>query len=133
MDVGIPYHHELSIPLECDVYILIAIYGDAEDKTKLVDDPLMYHRLIEAMKFAYAQRTLLGDSDFVDNADALAKNMTTPEFTEYVRSRITDKAEDLTYYGGMTLAPPEDHGTSHTSTLDAEGNAVSCTSTINRW
>lgn len=41
-----------------------------------LDDPLVYHRLIEIEKFAYAQRTNLGDVDFVTEARRLAKNMT---------------------------------------------------------
>jgi gamma-glutamyltranspeptidase/glutathione hydrolase/leukotriene-C4 hydrolase len=118
--------------LEIWLILFAAFYSDAPEKQWLLDDPLMYHRLLEAMKFAYAQRTLLGDGDFVKIALELAKNMTTPEFTQWVKSQITGRAENMSHYGGEMLAVPEDHGTSHTSTIDTEGNAVSCTSTINR-
>lgn len=43
-----------------------------------LNDPLVYHRLIEAEKFAYAQRTKLGDVRFVESAKNLVANMSTP-------------------------------------------------------
>uniref|UniRef100_A0A914WJ81 Gamma-glutamyltranspeptidase 1 n=1 Tax=Plectus sambesii TaxID=2011161 RepID=A0A914WJ81_9BILA len=115
------------------IAVIGEFYGRAAGTNLLVKDPLVYHRIIEAMKFAYAQRTLLGDSDFVKSAITLAKNMTTYEYTEWIKSKITSKAEAQSYYGGMNTSQPEDHGTSQVSALDASGNAVSTTSTINRW
>lgn len=40
------------------------------------NDPLLYHRVIEAQKFAYARRTELGDVDFVYHTRELLANMT---------------------------------------------------------
>ncbi|VDN32242.1 unnamed protein product [Cylicostephanus goldi] len=53
------------------------------------------------MKFAYAQRTYLGDAKFVPTAMRIAKNLTTPEYTKWVVERIKDKAQPLSYYGGF--------------------------------
>ena len=41
-----------------------------------LDDPEVYHRLIEAEKFAYSYRTKLGDSNFVKDAQKISQNMT---------------------------------------------------------
>lgn len=85
------------------------------------------------MKFAYAQRTLLGDHDFVKGALELSKNLTTPEYTQWVIDRMTDKAQSSKNYGGIAQYVPPDHGTSHVSAMDQYGNGVSATTTINRW
>lgn len=63
-----------------------------------LNDPLVYHRLIEAQKFAYAQRTKLGDADMVKGALEIAKNMTQPEFVAWISSLIQDKGQALNYY-----------------------------------
>ncbi|CAB3397466.1 unnamed protein product [Caenorhabditis bovis] len=102
-------------------------------KDDIYQDPLVIHKYIESMKFAYAQRTLLGDHDYVKGALELSRNLTTPEYTQWVIDRMTDKAQPSKNYGGIAQYQPPDHGTSHVSVLDQYGNAVSATTTINRW
>ncbi|XP_067653668.1 glutathione hydrolase 1 proenzyme-like [Haliotis asinina] len=93
---------------------------------------LTYHRIAEAFKFAYAKRTELGDEDF-ENVAELMRNMTSREFGDATRARIDDAAtHDATYYGATFSSQP-DQGTSHISVVDAEGNAVAITSTINYY
>lgn len=86
------------------------------------------HYLAEAMKHAFADRArYMADPEFVkvpvreitskSNAQALAKKIE------------GDKAVVLEKYGLPNL--PEDHGTTHFSVLDAQGNAVALTMTIN--
>uniref|UniRef100_A0A1I7X529 Gamma-glutamyltranspeptidase 1 n=1 Tax=Heterorhabditis bacteriophora TaxID=37862 RepID=A0A1I7X529_HETBA len=104
-----------------------------------LDDPLVYHRLIEAEKFAYAQRTKLGDVRFVESAKSLIANMTTSKYSKWISSMIKDTAQSPEYYQGdlttqssVDINEVPDHGTSHVTVIDHEGNAVSCTSTINQ-
>lgn len=100
----------------------------------VLDDTEFYHWLIEAQKFAYAQRTKLGDVDFVPEAMELARNMTNVQFFRQVLKRVPPRAMLSTYYSDVPItAQKEDHGTSHVSVMDAEGNGVSATSTVNRW
>lgn len=89
------------------------------------------HLVTEAMKHAFADRAeWLGDAEFVDVPIA---HLTDPD---YIRARAgqidprrTKKPES---YG--TRAPgPDDHGTSHISVIDGDGNGVACTETINLW
>ncbi|XP_019618511.1 PREDICTED: gamma-glutamyltranspeptidase 1-like [Branchiostoma belcheri] len=91
---------------------------------------LTYHRIIEAFKFAYAKRSELGDPNFVD-IDELTRNMTSDDYAESLRRRITDgTTHDYRYYD-PSFVLPEDSGTSHVSVLGPNGDAVSVTSTVN--
>ncbi|XP_077995346.1 glutathione hydrolase 1 proenzyme-like [Glandiceps talaboti] len=89
-----------------------------------------YHRIVEAFKFAYAKRSLLGDQDYVD-IEELLYNMTSSEYAESLRMKIDDdRTHNYTYYG-PSFSLEEDAGTSHISAVDQYGNAVSVTSTTN--
>ena len=94
--------------------------------------PTYLHLLSEAMRHAFADRAAYyGDPDFV--AFPLAR-LLAPETTRRLRARIST-ARTLAHaeYGSGAggPAPPEDRGTSHLSVMDAAGNAVACTTTIN--
>ncbi|KAI8514233.1 Gamma-glutamyltranspeptidase 1 [Branchiostoma belcheri] len=91
---------------------------------------LTYHRIIEAFKFAYAKRSELGDPNFVDIRE-LTRNMTSDDYAESLRRRITDGTTHGYRYYDPSFVLPEAGGTSHVSVLGPNGNAVSVTSTIN--
>ncbi|XP_077995821.1 glutathione hydrolase 1 proenzyme-like [Glandiceps talaboti] len=91
-----------------------------------------YHRIVEAFKFAYAKRSLLGDQDYVE-IEELLRNMTSPEYAESLRMKIDDdRTHNYTYYG-PSFYLKDDAGTSHLCAVDQYGNAVSVTSTINLY
>ena len=54
---------------------------------------LFWHRLVETYKFAYAQRSLLGDSSpgFDVDAKSEAEMLNSDEFAQQIRDRIHDK------------------------------------------
>ncbi|XP_013608538.1 PREDICTED: gamma-glutamyltranspeptidase 1 isoform X1 [Brassica oleracea var. oleracea] len=97
-----------------------------------VSGSLGVHRLIEALKHAFAIRMNLADPDFVD-VTKVVSDMLSPEFAKDLKKKINDdKTFDPKYYGGM-WNQIDDHGTSHLSIIDRERNAVSMTSTINGY
>ncbi|KFK30534.1 hypothetical protein AALP_AA7G274900 [Arabis alpina] len=95
--------------------------------------PLGVHRLIEALKHAFAVRMNLGDPDFVVDIPKVVSDMLSLKFAQDLKSKINDnKTFDPKYYGGK-WNQINDHGTSHLSIIDSERNAVSMTTTINGY
>jgi gamma-glutamyltranspeptidase/glutathione hydrolase len=97
------------------------------------------HRIVEAMKFAFADRAAhLGDADFVEVPVA---RLTDKDYAATLRARINppwwqrapwdwghdERALQLEAPG----LPQNDSGTAHLSVTDAAGNAVAITETIN--
>ncbi|KAL9289695.1 putative aminoacyltransferase, Glutathione hydrolase [Arabidopsis thaliana] len=98
-----------------------------------VSGPLGVHRLVEALKHAFAVRMNLGDPDFVPDVTEVVSDMLSLKFAQDLKSKINDeKTFDPKYYGGK-WGQIKDHGTSHLSIIDSERNAVSMTSTINGY
>ncbi|XP_060521433.1 glutathione hydrolase 1 proenzyme-like isoform X2 [Cylas formicarius] len=94
---------------------------------------LTYHRIIEAFKYAYAKRTELGDTDFVDLKELLS-NLTSKRYAENVRQKIVDNTtfHDPKHYGAV-FYDKGDHGTAHISVIDQNGDAISVTSSVNLY
>ncbi|MFN5300101.1 MAG: gamma-glutamyltransferase [Planctomycetaceae bacterium] len=90
--------------------------------------PGWLHLLGESLQHAFADRAeYLGDTDFVQVPLA---RLLSPRYAAALAERVdparTGPAEA---YGRFQL--PDDAGTTHFSIIDAEGNAVACTETIN--
>jgi len=92
------------------------------------NSPDYVHVVTEVLKHAFADRAeFLGDTDFVKvPVDKLLNRDYSRSIAEQVSSTSTLAPEK---YGRFFLHP--DGGTSHFSVMDANGNAVACTETIN--
>ncbi|ESN98953.1 hypothetical protein HELRODRAFT_162425 [Helobdella robusta] len=92
---------------------------------------LTYHRLVEAFKYSYAGRSMLGDENFV-NVTQLVEEMSSTQFAEFIRVKIDDrKTYDNASHYMDAYNQFEDHGTAHISVYGPDGSAVAMTSTIN--
>ena len=88
------------------------------------------HAMAEISKRLYARRGgLLGDPDLVETALPAAREMTTPAFAKVLREAVGERATPST----EVPAPRKDGHTTHLSVVDAEGNAVSLTTTVNYY
>ncbi|RYP50076.1 hypothetical protein DL769_011003 [Monosporascus sp. CRB-8-3] len=93
---------------------------------------LSTHRLEEAMRFAYAQRTKLGDPSFVDGLAEYQTDMLSDEVATEIRSKISDyRTQNVSYYNPDGIESLDTPGTSHIVAADRNGMAVTLTTTIN--
>jgi len=86
----------------------------------------LMHREAEAMRRAFTDRnTYLGDPAFVTNP---VRRLLSKEYAEELRRQIGEQASTTPQF-----EPARSGGssTTHYSVVDAEGNAVSCTTTLN--
>jgi gamma-glutamyltranspeptidase/glutathione hydrolase len=89
-------------------------------------DPATIHLLTEAMRLGYYNRAkFIGDTDFV-NVDL--SQLTSKPFADALRSKInTTTATSSKLLGNDILTPTEARETTHYSVIDAQGNAVATT------
>lgn len=104
-------------------------YLDVTDIHKLEN----WQKIVETFKYAYAKRSEMGDSDFVDVSE-LMSNLTSQEYAKAIREKITVDRTFHTpeHYGASFAALKDDHGTANIAILAPNGDAVSATGTINQ-
>jgi len=95
-----------------------------------------WQRFVEACKFGFARRTLMGDWNYApirDSVQELVANLTSSSWLDSIVAQIDDfsTSQDAATYGAEFYSDVEDHGTSHMSILSPAGDAVSATSTVN--
>ena len=104
---------------------------EAHDVTSLgFDNPATVHLMVEAERRAYADRAEhLGDPEFYDVPAAMLADK------NYARQRFADfdpgKASRSAAIGAGPRWPEESPETTHVSVMDAAGNAVAYTTTLN--
>ena len=105
-------------------------------KEEEVGEVLWHHRLVEAFKWAYAERSKLGDPEDVNITQQVAGLVETMTSQAWAKERVGLIRDDTTfndvaYYGGQ-FDLTSDHGTAHLSVVAPNGDAVAVTSTINQ-
>jgi gamma-glutamyltranspeptidase/glutathione hydrolase len=84
------------------------------------------------MRFAYGQRTNLGDPSFLDGLLEYQDSMLSDDTAAEVRSKISDfTTQNVSWYDPGGIESLETPGTSYVGTADRSGLAISLTTTIN--
>ncbi|OOQ83174.1 gamma-glutamyltranspeptidase [Penicillium brasilianum] len=92
------------------------------------------HRMDEAMRFGYGERTKLGDPSFVEGMDEYQQSMLKQSTIDSIRGKISDTATlNVSAYDPSGLESLETPGTSHLATADHTGLAISVITTINLY
>ena len=86
------------------------------------------HTVAEAMQHGFADRArLFGDPAFVE---VPVSKLTSQDYADSIASKISERTHPAEYYG-TPAAPAKESGTTHLSIIDAKGNAVAMTTTVN--
>ena len=107
------------------------------------EEELFWFRLIEVWKFAFAQRSFLGDPDFEDSEETAKsiKRLKSATFRQSVARKIlgmkSTVSDDKFYLSGDSssgdVVITEDHGTAAVTVIDSHGNAVAVGTTVNQY
>ncbi|KAK4941332.1 hypothetical protein LTR10_018742 [Elasticomyces elasticus] len=93
---------------------------------------LSTHRMDEAMRFGYGERTNLGDPSFLKNISLYQNEMLSAQTAAEIRSKILDYTTlNVSAYDPSGIESLETPGTSHVVTADASGLAITLTTTVN--
>ncbi|KAG9508768.1 hypothetical protein GZH46_02730, partial [Fragariocoptes setiger] len=106
--------------------------GRSDVGDDLLKSQLYYHRLVETLKFAYAQRGGLDCDTDDERTRQLLHHIESDEFTDSIVAKIDSRAHNVSYYGADEYFSL-DHGTAHVSVVDSDGNAVAITSSVNLY
>ncbi|CAI7585894.1 unnamed protein product [Penicillium glandicola] len=109
---------------------ILATYKDFFSSEESVN--LSTHRLDEAMRFGYGERTNLGDPLFVDGMAEYQKDILEQATIDDIRSKISDvRTQNVSAYDPAGLESLDTPGTSHLAVADHTGLAISVITTIN--
>src|SRR5439155_1462879 len=84
------------------------------------------HAMIEAEKRLYAVRQTLGDPDFNPGVEERVRRMVAKDFAGDLARQIGEQATPT-----AQVVVQQEHGTTHVSAVDEEGNAVALNTTVN--
>ena len=115
--------------------VVLSTMKIVEGYSKLFDvgnNNLSTHHLDEALRFAYGERGNLGDPLFVTNLSAYQDSMLSEKTAMEIRKHISDKRSfNVSHYDPDGIESLETPGTSHIVTADADGMAITLTTTVN--
>ncbi|PWY97475.1 gamma-glutamyltranspeptidase [Testicularia cyperi] len=124
-------------PSSGNVVLSTLLTADQFSNADLKSVNVSTHRLIEANKFSYGERTTYGDPNpkfGFGNISTLQKEYLRLDFAKEKSGKIVnDRTFNTTYYNPSNSSILNDHGTSAITVVDADGMAISLTTTINTF
>lgn len=120
-----------TAPSSGEVTVSIMKYIEAFDMGDPAQINVSTHRIDEAMRWAYSERTHLGDPYYDPGVAQYQQNMYSEAVAQEVDSKITPRSHPVAYYNPQGLQSLNDSGTSYIGTADSDGMAVSLTTTVN--
>ncbi|XP_029834141.4 scoloptoxin SSD14-like [Ixodes scapularis] len=120
----------LSSPAPSSGPILLYVVAMLSQMKAPGSEALLYHRLVEMYKYAYAKLNELADEDFA-NVTVHVHDLLSAEHVRKTLRLIDDERtyDDPRHYGLHRLGATQ-HGSSHFSFLSPTGDAVSLTSSL---
>ncbi|XP_012579418.1 PREDICTED: gamma-glutamyltransferase 5 isoform X2 [Condylura cristata] len=91
----------------------------------------LYHRLVETLKFAMAQRWRLWDPRSHQGIQNASQVLLDETLAQYIRKTINNRGDHQLSHYNLTGFWGQTTGTAHVSVLGEDGSAVAATSTIN--
>ncbi|KAF8324687.1 gamma-glutamyltransferase 1 [Cantharellus anzutake] len=100
----------------------------------VVDSNLTAHKLVESFKFAYGQRTVLGDPKFVKNVTKLELEFMEPQMGAKIRAVMpSNSTGPPSLYDPTGFEIKQTPGTSQIVAADESGLVISLTTTVNLY
>ncbi|RKP12160.1 nucleophile aminohydrolase [Piptocephalis cylindrospora] len=125
------YYHGRRIITGGEILNILERYNFGREDNASRD--LEVHRMVEAFKYGFADRGILGDPGYVKGINQVAEELMRKERSDRIRANISDERTfPMEYYHPKFLAP-ENHGTMHLSVVDGSNQAVSLMSTVNLY
>ena len=124
--------HGCSVPTSSPVVLSALNILEGYGVTSKEEHGLRIHRMDEAARFGFGQRSRFGDPNFVEGVTELESEMLSKRFAAKTRASISDyHTLNVSDYDPDGFEILNDHGTSQIVTADTTGLAFSLTTTIN--
>lgn len=119
-----------SGPVIAFILNILDSFNTTCNQTENINDRILsLHRFIEALKFAFAKKSELGDPEFIDNS-VIVNEMTSRAYASLTQQKIKNKTRETSYYG-INSAQVINDGTGHLAVIAPNGDTVSVTASIN--
>lgn len=119
-----------SGPVIAFILNILDSFNTSCNQTENINDKILsMHRFIEALKFALAKKSELGDPEFIDNS-AIINELTSRAYASLTQQKIKNKTQEISYYG-FNSAEVVNDGTGHLAVIAPNGDTVSVTASIN--